>query len=91
MEQLQVHSDEGCRGDQCIVFVNFKNLGDVAKDVDYINVYKFDDKEWYVGRALKKYEREVELRVRFKQLQKEQIEKFQGGNIYVKNVQLAFN
>ncbi|GLJ31443.1 hypothetical protein SUGI_0630970 [Cryptomeria japonica] len=71
---------------KCFGFVNFENPDDAAKAVENLNGKKFDDKEWYVGRAQKKYEREAELRARFEQLRKERIEKFQGGNLYVKNL-----
>lgn len=71
---------------KCFGFVNFENPDDAAKAVENLNGMKFDDKEWYVGRAQKKYEREAELRARFEQLRKERIEKLQGVNLYVKNL-----
>ncbi|KAE8667446.1 CBS domain-containing protein CBSX1 [Hibiscus syriacus] len=39
-------------------FVNFENADDAARAVS-LNGKKFDDKEWYVGKAQKKSEREV--------------------------------
>ncbi|KAL3679252.1 hypothetical protein R1sor_022208 [Riccia sorocarpa] len=45
-----------------------------------------DEKEWYVGRAQKKSEREAELRAKFEQERKERIEKYQGVNLYLKNL-----
>lgn len=71
---------------KCFGFVNFENPDDAAKAVENLNGKKFDEKEWYVGRAQKKYEREAELRARFEQLRKERIEKLQGVNLYVKNL-----
>lgn len=71
---------------KCFGFVNFENPDDAARAVENLNGKKFDDKEWYVGRAQKKYEREAELRARFEQLRKERIEKLQGVNLYVKNL-----
>lgn len=71
---------------KCFGFVNFENPDDAARAVEDLNGKKFDDKEWYVGRAQKKYEREAELRSRFEQLRKERIEKLQGVNLYVKNL-----
>ncbi|WOH02844.1 hypothetical protein DCAR_0522234 [Daucus carota subsp. sativus] len=71
---------------KCFGFVNFDNPEDAAKAVDALNGKKFDDKEWYVGKAQKKSEREVELKSRFEQSVKEQVDKFQGLNLYVKNL-----
>ncbi|VVB10428.1 unnamed protein product [Arabis nemorensis] len=67
-------------------FVNFENADDAAKAVESLNGHKFDDKEWYVGRAQKKSERETELRVRYEQNLKEAADKFQSSNLYVKNL-----
>ncbi|XP_010447143.1 PREDICTED: polyadenylate-binding protein 2 [Camelina sativa] len=67
-------------------FVNFENADDAAKAVEALNGHKFDDKEWYVGRAQKKSERETELRVRYEQNLKEAADKFQSSNLYVKNL-----
>ncbi|KAK1395814.1 putative polyadenylate-binding protein 8-like [Heracleum sosnowskyi] len=71
---------------KCFGFVNFDNPEDAAKAVDALNGKKFEDKEWYVGKAQKKSEREVELKSRFEQTVKEQVDKFQGLNLYVKNL-----
>ncbi|KAG2318628.1 hypothetical protein Bca52824_011841 [Brassica carinata] len=59
---------------------------DDARAVESLNGHKFDDKEWYVGRAQKKSERETELRVCYEQYLKEAAEKFQSSNLYVKNL-----
>ncbi|KAG2324277.1 hypothetical protein Bca52824_007005 [Brassica carinata] len=61
-------------------------LNDKQVAVESLNGHKFDDKEWYVGRAQKKSERETELRVRYEQYLKEAAEKFQSSNLYVKNL-----
>lgn len=71
---------------KCFGFVNFENPEDAARAVDALNGKKFDDKEWYVGKAQKKSEREVELKSRFEQTVKEQVDKYQGVNLYVKNL-----
>ncbi|CAH8382297.1 unnamed protein product [Eruca vesicaria subsp. sativa] len=47
---------------------------------------KFDDKEWYVGKAQKKSEREVELSRRYEQGARETGNSFDGLNLYVKNL-----
>jgi polyadenylate-binding protein len=71
---------------KCFGFVNFENADDAAKAVEALNGKKFDDKEWYVGKAQKKSEREVELKERFEQNMKEAVDKYQGVNLYVKNL-----
>lgn len=67
-------------------FVNFENAEDAAKAVEGLNGQKFDNKEWYVGKAQKKYEREQELKQRFEQSMKEAVDKSQGLNLYIKNL-----
>lgn len=71
---------------KCFGFVNFENADDAAEAVDALNGKKFDDKEWYVGKAQKKSEREQELKSRFEQSAKEAVDKYQGVNLYVKNL-----
>ncbi|KAK9690909.1 hypothetical protein RND81_09G162700 [Saponaria officinalis] len=71
---------------KCFGFVNFENSDDAAKAVDSLNGQKFDDKEWYVGKAQKKAEREAELRQQFEQNLKETVDKYQGTNLYIKNL-----
>nr|GMC53760.1 polyadenylate-binding protein 2-like [Ipomoea batatas] len=71
---------------KCFGFVNFENADDAAQAVEALNGKKFDDKEWYVGKAQKKSEREQELRSKFEQTAKETVDKYQGANLYVKNL-----
>lgn len=71
---------------KCFGFVNFENSDDAARSVEALNGKKFDDKEWYVGKAQKKSEREMELKGRFEQSMKEAVDKYQGVNLYVKNL-----
>ncbi|KAL0366224.1 UNVERIFIED_CONTAM: Polyadenylate-binding protein 8 [Sesamum radiatum] len=71
---------------KCFGFVNFENADDAAKAVEALNGKKFDDKEWYVGKAQKKSEREQELKNRFEQTAREVVDKFQGVNLYIKNL-----
>ena len=67
-------------------FVNFDNVDDAAKAVESLNGKWINDKEWYVGRAQKKAEREAELKAKFEQVKKEREEKLQGANLYLKNI-----
>lgn len=72
---------------KCFGFVNFENAEDAAKAVEALNGKKVDYKEWYVGKAQKKSEREQELKGRFEQTVKESVvDKFQGLNLYLKNL-----
>ncbi|CAI0424675.1 unnamed protein product [Linum tenue] len=71
---------------RCFGFVNFENADDAAKAVEALNGKKFDDKEWFVGKAQKKSEREQELKGRFEQTMKEAVDKYQGLNLYIKNL-----
>ncbi|XP_058222085.1 polyadenylate-binding protein 8-like [Rhododendron vialii] len=71
---------------KCFGFVNFENADDAANAVEALNGKKVDEKEWYVGKAQKKSERELELKSQFEQTAKEAVDKFQGLNLYVKNL-----
>ncbi|KAG0473417.1 hypothetical protein HPP92_015274 [Vanilla planifolia] len=71
---------------KCFGFVNFENSDDAAHAVQELNGKMFDEKEWYVGRAQKKAEREQELKGRFEQSMKETADKYQGVNLYLKNL-----
>ncbi|KAJ8772876.1 hypothetical protein K2173_028053 [Erythroxylum novogranatense] len=76
---------------KCFGFVNFENADDAAKAVEALNGQKFDDKDWYVGKAQKKSERELELKTRYEQSLKEVVDKYQGVNLYVKNLDDSIN
>ncbi|KAM4117886.1 hypothetical protein ACJW30_02G160500 [Castanea mollissima] len=71
---------------KCFGFVNFENSDDAALAVDALNGKKDDDKEWYVGKAQKKSERENELKGRIEQNLREKVDKYEGLNLYVKNL-----
>nr|CAA81127.1 poly(A)-mRNA binding protein [Anemia phyllitidis] len=71
---------------KCFGFVNFENVDDAANAVENLNGKLINEKEWYVGRAQKKSEREAELKAKFEQVRKEKEEKFQGVNLYLKNI-----
>ncbi|XP_068655696.1 polyadenylate-binding protein 2-like isoform X2 [Aristolochia californica] len=77
---------EGDGKSKCFGFVNFENAEDAALAVEDLNGKKIDDKEWYVGKAQKKSEREMELKGRFEQNNKEAVDMYQGVNLYLKNL-----
>ncbi|KAJ3677294.1 hypothetical protein LUZ60_003018 [Juncus effusus] len=72
---------------RCFGFVNFENAEDAAEAVEALNGKKFGDKEWFVGKAQKKSEREMELKERFEQAVKETVDKNHGLNLYLKNLE----
>ncbi|KAL8143755.1 hypothetical protein V2J09_016787 [Rumex salicifolius] len=71
---------------KCFGFVNFEKADDAARAVEALNGRKVDEKEWYVGRAQKKAEREAELKNRHELSMKEVVDKYKGANLYVKNL-----
>lgn len=77
---------DGDGNSKCFGFINFEDADAAARSVETLNGKKFDQKEWYVGKAQKKSERETELKVKFEQNMKETSDKLQGLNLYVKNL-----
>ena len=67
-------------------FVNFEDHEAADKAVEEMNEKEIDGKALFVGRAQKKSEREEELRKKFDQLRLERMNKYQGVNLYVKNL-----
>lgn len=68
-------------------FVAYDNA-DAAEDaVKALNGKKLgDEKVLYVGRAQKKNERQMELKRKFEQIKIERMSRYQGVNLYVKNL-----
>ena len=54
--------------------------------MDELNSTEIDGKTVYVGRAQKKNERQAELKDKFERLKIERINRYQGINLYVKNL-----
>lgn len=67
-------------------FVGFEEHESAQKAVDTLNGKEVDGREIYVGRAQKKAERHAELKERFERLKMERINRYQGVNLYVKNL-----
>lgn len=67
-------------------FVNFESPDDARQALESMNGTQFGSKVLYVARAQKKAEREQILRRQFEEKRKEQMLKFKGSNVYVKNI-----
>lgn len=67
-------------------FVNFASHESAAKAVEELNDKEFHGKNLYVGRAQKKHEREEELRRQYEAARMEKASKYQGVNLYIKNL-----
>jgi polyadenylate-binding protein len=67
-------------------FVNFINHEHASTAVDELNGKDFKGQDLYVGRAQKKHEREEELRKSYEAARVEKASKYQGVNLYVKNL-----
>ena len=67
-------------------FVNFVKHDEAAKAVDDLHDKDFKGQKLYVGRAQKKSEREEELRKQHEAAKQEKQSKYQGINLYVKNL-----
>jgi polyadenylate-binding protein len=67
-------------------FVNFIRHEDAATAVDNLNDSEYRGQKLYVGRAQKKHEREEELRKQYEAARIEKQSKYQGVNLYIKNL-----
>merc|ERR1719151_28930 len=67
-------------------FVSFEDSESAEKAVDELNGVEMFGKTLYVGRAQKKAERQQELKKKFEQLKLERLNRYQGVNLYVKNL-----
>ncbi|XP_051525825.1 polyadenylate-binding protein 1-like [Myxocyprinus asiaticus] len=67
-------------------FVNFENHGDARRAVNEMNGKELNGRVLYVGRAQKRLERQGELKRKFEQIKQERIQRYQGVNLYVKNL-----
>ena len=86
-----IMKDAGAETHKGFGFVNYEESDGAHAAVENLNgkVYKNGDGsdiDLYVGRAQKRTERERELRNKFEQLKMERLNKYQGVNLYVKNL-----
>merc|ERR1711894_421159 len=67
-------------------FVSFESPEEAMNACEELNGQDLDGKTVFVGRAQKKSERQAELKKKFEQLKMERLNRFQGVNLYVKNL-----
>ena len=67
-------------------FINFESHEDAQRAVDEMNDKDIKGKPIFVGRAQKKSEREEELRKQYEKVREEKLNKYQGVNLFVKNL-----
>jgi len=67
-------------------FINYKIHENARQAVEEMNGKEIDGEQIYVGRAQKKAEREKELKQMFEKIKRERMSKYQGVNLYVKNL-----
>jgi polyadenylate-binding protein len=67
-------------------FVNFTTHENAFAAVDELNGKDLHGQDLYVGRAQKKHEREEELRKSYEAARLEKANKYQGVNLYIKNL-----
>ncbi|OWB79612.1 hypothetical protein B5S32_g3841 [[Candida] boidinii] len=72
-------------------FVNFEDHEAAAKAVEELNDKEINGKKLYVGRAQKKKERLEELKQQYESARQEKLSKFQGVNLFVKNLDDSVN
>jgi len=80
---LMKNEDGGSKG---FAFINFGEFEAAKKAVEEMNGELNGDKAMFVGRAQKKSERMAELKEKFDKIKQERINKYQGVNLYVKNL-----
>lgn len=68
-------------------FINYENHEEAQAAIDEMNGKEIDGVQVYVGRAQKKSERERELKDMFEKLKRERMSKYQGVNLYIKNLE----
>merc|ERR1719228_1942146 len=83
---FKVMSDEASGRNKGFGFVSFEDSESAEKAVDDLNGTEMNGKTLFVGRAQKKAERQQELKKKFEQLKLERLNRYQGVNLYVKNL-----
>lgn len=81
----KVMTDEGGKS-KGFGFISFEEHESAQKAVDDMDGKEVEGKEIFVGRAQKKAERQAELRDKFERMKLDRINRYQGVNLYVKNL-----
>ncbi|PWN48161.1 putative PAB1-mRNA polyadenylate-binding protein [Violaceomyces palustris] len=85
---LSVDEDGKSRG---FGFINYENHDEAQTAVDELNESEFHGQKLFVARAQKKTEREEELRRSYEAAKNEKLSKYQGVNLYLKNIPESFD
>uniref|UniRef100_A0A8C5N5K7 Polyadenylate-binding protein n=1 Tax=Gouania willdenowi TaxID=441366 RepID=A0A8C5N5K7_GOUWI len=85
VEVIRVMTDETGKS-KGFGFVSFERHEDAQKAVDDMNGKEMNGRQMYVGRAQKKGERQNELKRKFEQMKQDRMTRYQGVNLYVKNL-----
>jgi polyadenylate-binding protein len=81
---LSVDEDGKSRG---FGFVNYENHEEAQQAVDALHDSEHNGRKLFVSRAQKKAEREDELRRSYEAAKMEKLSKYQGVNLYIKNLE----
>jgi len=84
--QSAVIMTDGSGKSKCFGFINFSEPEAAAKAVEELTGREVNGKSLYAGRAQKKAEREAMLRSQFEEKRAERVQKYQGMNLYIKNL-----
>lgn len=82
----KVMEDESSGKGKGFGFVSFEDPEAAEKAVDALNGQDQSGRTIYAGRAQKRAERQAELRNKFERMRMERINRYQGVNLYVKNL-----
>merc|ERR1711909_209422 len=83
LKLMKSYEDEKNKG---FGFVSFEDAETAESACSELNGTEVNGKTIYVGRAQKKAERQMELKKKFEQMKLERMTRFQGVNLYVKNL-----
>lgn len=72
-------------------FVNFQEHADALEALKALNDSPFKDKTLIVTRAMKKHERDEELRQQYEASRFKRMVKFSGNNLYIKHLDLSID
>lgn len=88
---VKVMSDDKTGRGKGFGFVSFEDHAAAAKFVEEVNNQNVNGRTIFAGRAQKKNERQAELKARFEALKQERSNRYQGVNLYIKNLDDEFD